>query len=325
MMNTANDGEYHPFVSIVIPTRNEADDIAATLDRCLALDYDRKEIIVVDDSTDNTPAIVSAYADRGVRLIHREENRNGCCGARNLGMQQARGEIIVLFNADDRPCPDFLRRVLPHYAQGADYVVVRSVVAKPDSVWGKYTWAAAQQAFRPDLEEWSEGFSCRKDMAARAGYIPGDFPVPFCRDFMFGPAMTRAGAVKHNDMTIRMEHIVPDTLAAYWRNQVWRGTFAAPYAFYFCKRSVAVIWARELLKTGRTVLRYGLIIPALWRAVALSHFAPQGRHDLVVLIWVGLVQEIALRVGNFKGLRRLMQVRQSRLADGVSKTTWTHG
>ena len=58
--------------SFVIPTRNEAEDIRRTLERCLAVDYPHKEILVVDDSTDETPRIVSEYADRGVRLIHRE-------------------------------------------------------------------------------------------------------------------------------------------------------------------------------------------------------------------------------------------------------------
>jgi uncharacterized protein (DUF2126 family) len=75
-----------PLVSIVIPARNEVRDIAATLDTILAIDYEPKEILVVDDSTDETPDIVVRYAGRGVRLIHREQNRNGCCGARNLGM-----------------------------------------------------------------------------------------------------------------------------------------------------------------------------------------------------------------------------------------------
>ena len=304
--------KYNPLVSIIIPTRNEAEDIAHTLDCCVNIKYEPKEIIVVDDSTDETPRIVASYADKGVRLIHRDQNRNGCCAARNLGMQEARGDIVVLMNADNLPMPDFLDRLVPHYAQGADYVVVRSVVANPDSVWGKYTWAAAQQAFRPDLEEWSEGFSCRKDMAAKIGYIPGDFPIPFCRDFMLGPAMTRVGGVKHIDLTILLEHIVPDTLNAYWRNQVWRGTFAAPYAYYFLHKPLSVIWIREILKLGRTVLRYGLIVPSVWQAAGLMWYAPNGWRDSMALWWVSLVQEIALRVGNFKGLRRLMQVLQTK-------------
>ena len=118
--------ELRPLVSIVIPARNEGADIARTLEVCLDIDYAPKEIIVVDDSTDDTPAIVASYAERNVRLIHRTQNDNGCCGARTTGMRQAAGVIVVLLNADARPAPDFIDRILTHYRDGADYVIVRS-------------------------------------------------------------------------------------------------------------------------------------------------------------------------------------------------------
>lgn len=116
-------------ISIIIPTRNEANDIAATLERCLDLEYEPKEIVVIDDSTDKTPFIVATYASRGVRLVHRSTNSDGCCGARNLGMQEARGSIIVLLNADDRPGTDFLERLSRQYKNGADCLITRSVVS----------------------------------------------------------------------------------------------------------------------------------------------------------------------------------------------------
>lgn len=103
---------YSPLASIIMPSRNEEVDIKRTLDACLAIDYEPKEIIVVDDSIDQTPQIVESYADRGVHLVHREQNRNGCCGARNLGMQMAKGEILAILNADDVPRRDFLKRLL---------------------------------------------------------------------------------------------------------------------------------------------------------------------------------------------------------------------
>jgi glycosyltransferase involved in cell wall biosynthesis len=53
-----DDSENQLFVSIVIPTRNEAEDIAETINSCFALDYKNKEIIVVDDSSDNTVEII---------------------------------------------------------------------------------------------------------------------------------------------------------------------------------------------------------------------------------------------------------------------------
>ena len=59
-------------VSIIIPTFNEEADIKDTLERLVGLSYKNKEIIVVDDSTDNTPGIVKDYGKFGVKLFHRE-------------------------------------------------------------------------------------------------------------------------------------------------------------------------------------------------------------------------------------------------------------
>lgn len=295
-------------ISIIIPSRNEAKDIAATLDAILAIDYEPKEIVVVDDSTDETPEIVASYAERGVRLIHREQNRNGCCGARNLGMQMANGEIVVLMNADNRPHPDFCRRILVHYRNGADYVIVGSRVKNRGNIWGKYIWASGQ-VMRHDHPEpaWSEGFSCRREAAEAIGYIPGDFPIPFCRDNLFGIGLERAGFKKVHDASIPMEHISPATLPDYWHNQVWRGSFSAPYAHYFRNMPVPWIAARESVKAMRTVVLDVLVLPLLWRALRCARYTERPWHSLPGLLGVGLVQDAALIVGNFRGLMRLVR------------------
>lgn len=302
--------DYQPSVSIIIPTRNEAQDIAETLEACLAISYASKEILVVDDSTDNTPGIIADYAERGVRLIHRQYNANGCCGARNLGMQLAHGEIIIIINADARPFPDFIQRLLPHYEGGADYVVVKSVVSNRDNLWGRYTWCNAQKYFStaPDMN-WSEGFSCRKSAIEQVGYIPGDFKVPFCRDFLLGVSLNQAGFTKHTDWDISVEHIVPGTREEYWRNQVWRGTFSAPYMYFFRNMPLPIIVLRETLKAVYRLLKYMLVIPAVWKAADLVTYSSRGRGDLLSLIWAGLVQDLATQVGNVRGIARLVRLR----------------
>ena len=298
--------KFNPLVSIIIPTRNEAQDIARTLEACLKLAYRPLEIIVVDDSEDETPKIVAAYAGRGVRLIHRDENRNGCCGARNLGMQSASGEILLLLNADALPRPDFITQILRHYEEGADYVIVQSWVLNQDCLWARYIHAGALANPHRD-PEWSEGFSCRRAAAEKVGYIPGDFPVPFCRDYKFGHALNDAGFRKCVDRTIVMEHISPDRLDTYWRNQVWRGKFAAPYNYYLRKMPFWLVWLRELLKLGRTIIWYALIFPPILHAVRLASFSPLGKGDILRFWLVRLVQDCARTVGNFKGFAMVVR------------------
>ena len=298
-----------PLFSLIIPCKNEAGDIADTVEACLGIDYPNKEIIVVDDSTDETPKIVAKYAYRGVRLIHRSQNSNGCCGARNLGMQEANGDIIVLVNADDRPQPDFLNCILDHYQEGADFVVVRSQVLNPEKIWGRFTYSGEvmNHAIGKQIL-WSEGFSCRKSAADAVGYIPGNFPVPFCRDWMFGEALQKAGFIPTVDLEITMKHLWPSTIKSYFYNQILRGAYSSPSSHYFRHMSVRYLLLRETLKAGRTILKYVLIIPALWGALKISKYSPYGWRDIPAMYWAGLVNDIATIIGNYKGWLRLLKV-----------------
>ena len=62
--------------SIITPSFNEEKDIRETLENFIGLSYPNKEILVVDDSTDQTAEIIKEYASRGVRLINGP--RKGC-------------------------------------------------------------------------------------------------------------------------------------------------------------------------------------------------------------------------------------------------------
>ena len=293
-----------PIVSLVIPSRNEAFDIAPTLEACLAMHYPHKEILVVDDSTDDTPRIVAGYAQRGVRLLHRERNKNGCCGARNLGMREARGEILVLLNADARPEPDFLDRVLTHYREGADYLVVGSVVQNPENPWARFVLASLLgEKVEP---RWSEGFSCRRAAAESVGFIPGDYPVPFCRDNNLADALRQAGYTKHYDRSIPMAHVAPSTLREFWGNRVWRGTFSAPTHYYVHRRPLTLVAVRELLRAAWHVLLVLLVVPPVWRACRLARRVPPAWRSAPGLLAATLVQEAAEVVGGLRGLRELV-------------------
>jgi glycosyltransferase involved in cell wall biosynthesis len=300
--------EFEMLVSIVIPTRNEENDIEVTLERCIAITYPKKEIIVVDDSTDQTPRIVERYADRGVRLIHRETNRNGCCGARNLGMEVARGEIVVLLNADALPTSDFLLKIIPHYLDGADCVVVKSHSANNDTIWSDYLQRNRQCGNETDLDpNWSEGYSCRRSAAAQVGYIPGDFPVPFCRDHMLSRKLVAAGFKKHIDLNIEVPHKAPQTFKEFWNNWNWRGTFSAPTYFYFHQSSVGVIFLREVAKAFRFLALSILLIPRFLRVYSYSNVSPASWKRIPALFLADFTMDLAIMFGNFKGMWRVLK------------------
>jgi len=92
---------FAPFVSIIVPAYNEELVIASTIKSLLASEYERFEIIVVDDgSQDDTSVVVRQQfsGDSRVRLF--TVPNNGKAEALNTGLRYAQGEIIVALDAD---------------------------------------------------------------------------------------------------------------------------------------------------------------------------------------------------------------------------------
>ncbi|MCG8553556.1 MAG: glycosyltransferase family 2 protein [Desulfobacterales bacterium] len=86
-------------ISVIIPTFNRAWTLKRALDSALAQDYPHREIIVVDDgSTDGTRELLAEYKDE-VRVL--AQANKGVSAARNLGIQESRGNFIALLDSDD--------------------------------------------------------------------------------------------------------------------------------------------------------------------------------------------------------------------------------
>ena len=90
----------YPFVSIIVPARNEEKVIKECIDSLLNLDYPKNkyEIIVADGmSTDKTREIVKGYGKKVKLILNKKIN---AAAGRNLGLKHARGKIIAFTDAD---------------------------------------------------------------------------------------------------------------------------------------------------------------------------------------------------------------------------------
>ncbi|MGZ6390884.1 MAG: polyprenol monophosphomannose synthase [Ktedonobacterales bacterium] len=126
-VDTAQALRHPPRLSLVVPTRNERDNISLIANRvALVLGGINYELIFVDDSDDETPEmIVHVMAtDLCVRMIHRDAAKRdgGLATAVVAGIHQAKGDFIGVIDGDLQHPPELLPTLL-EAAEDADIVV----------------------------------------------------------------------------------------------------------------------------------------------------------------------------------------------------------
>ena len=109
--------DFKPFVSIMIPAHNEESVISHTIETVLNLDYPNFEIIAIDDrSTDNTASVLKdlekKYPNKVIAFIRPKDAFPGKSAVLNDALAFAKGEAILVFDADATMEPDFLTNLV---------------------------------------------------------------------------------------------------------------------------------------------------------------------------------------------------------------------
>ncbi len=93
--------EQTPFVSVILPTYNRASELGKAMQSVLDQTYENLELIVVSDgSTDETEQVVKGFTDPRVRFLRSEKN-GGLAYARNLGIRDAKFDLLAFHDDDD--------------------------------------------------------------------------------------------------------------------------------------------------------------------------------------------------------------------------------
>lgn len=136
-----------PFFSIVIPTYNRGVFIKATIDSVLHQDFQRFEVLIIDDgSNDNTAEIVAAYTD--VRLRYHYKNNAERGAARNFGFAKSTGNYVLFLDSDDYLGSTHLAVL---YAKITELV-------EPNFIACKYNFERNGQVYSSGLEHFAEGW-----------------------------------------------------------------------------------------------------------------------------------------------------------------------
>jgi glycosyltransferase involved in cell wall biosynthesis len=95
-------------VSVIIPAYSAAGYIDRTLRSVFSQACTDLEVIVINDGSPDTPALVEALMPWRDRIVYREQENAGAGAARNAGLAMARGDLVAFLDADDRWRPGFL-------------------------------------------------------------------------------------------------------------------------------------------------------------------------------------------------------------------------
>ncbi len=104
-----------PTVSILVPVYKAEKTLDACVESILAQSYAGFELLLIDDaSPDHCPEMCDAWAEKDprIRALHPAKTGPGPSGARNAGLDAAKGQWLTMVDSDDTVAPDLLEKLL---------------------------------------------------------------------------------------------------------------------------------------------------------------------------------------------------------------------
>lgn len=251
-----------PFLSVLIPCRNEVRSLGRCLASVMASDYpeDRMEVLVVDgESTDGTRDVLAHWVHSDARIRMLDNPRRTTPAALNCGISAARGDVIARLDAHAALAPTYLSRAVEYLqTTGADQVGgVMETRAQGEGPWAGAVIAALTHPFgvggsrfrtsRPEPGEeprWVDTVFCgcwRREVFQRIGGF--NERLERGQDMEFNQRLRRAGGRILLAPELVVVYFARAELGAFWKHNWSNGVWAVlPLAY----ASGAPVRARHL-------------------------------------------------------------------------------
>ncbi len=283
-----------PHVTVQLPLYNEATVAARLLEHVAKIDYPREklEIQVLDDSTDETRALVRGEVERlaqtglDIVYIHRVDRVGYKAGALDAGLKVAKGELVAVFDADFLPQPDFLRALVPHFLADPKVGMVQAR-------WGhmnrEHSLLTRTQALMLDGHHLVENRA-----RSAAGWL---FNFSGTGGMWRKEAIGTSGGWQHDTLTEDLDLSYRAQLAG-WRF-IYRENVVTPAELpedVSAFRAQQFRWAKGTVQTARKLLKRVMTAPLtpMQRVEAFFHLTPHFAYPLMVFLSVLLLPALIL-------------------------------
>jgi glycosyltransferase involved in cell wall biosynthesis len=290
-----------PHVTVQLPLYNEATVAARLLEHIARTDYPREklEIQVLDDSTDETRALVRSLVAKlqepgegedgtplDIVYIHRVDREGYKAGALDAGLKVAKGDLVAVFDADFLPQPDFLRALVPHFMNDPKVGMVQAR-------WGhlnrEHSLLTRTQALMLDGHHLVENRA-----RSAAGWL---FNFSGTGGMWRKQAIWTSGGWQHDTLTEDLDLSYRAQLAG-WKF-VYRESVVTPAELpedVSAFRAQQYRWAKGTVQTARKLLRRVMTAPLtpMQRIEAFFHLTPHFAYPLMVFLSVLLLPALIL-------------------------------
>ena len=264
-------------VSVIVPVYNVAKYLSTCLNSCINQTlYDIEIICVNDGSTDNSLDILEAFAkaDHRVKIINKPNG--GLSSARNTGIKNSCGEILMFLDSDDYIAPNACERVWMETLEAPTDIVIFGTGIFPEipraSNWHYHVLTVhthRRWKFEPSVlfQEptttpfvWRQAFSRKffddhglefdervkygEDMVFQLEAFPHGTNFSFISNKLYFYRWCREGSLMHRYQTdldgkIRQHLSFVEYITEYWKNQGWLELYGREYTQWLLEFIVA--------------------------------------------------------------------------------------
>jgi len=300
-------------ISVICASKNEEVDILLLLNSYEENKDAETELIIIDDSTDQTKNVVKKFIDQKknntIGLI--DGDAVGCCLARNKGILSATGDYICFMTADSYFSDGYFRScrksIVKH--EYPDALMTKSAV---ENKYRKYIFPefiefVSDQRYSDKnfIPKTSQGYLVKKEAAIEAGLIDAKCcGVNVCRDYTLVEKMLDCGFTHVLDRNLKVFHKPPINFVEFYENQKTRGIISGGNLICYKNFGFIRFCLRLFLKSLLFIFKGFFSEPFLYFKSSKSKNSKKFK-----FVFINIIKKAAFLHGEFSALYKLKIVK----------------